>query len=398
MRPRPPAPLLARFWRPGLALLLCAWAAAAALRLWPSRASYAALDPAFTRGFQSLQASLSWPSWSACVLELASALDAWDARGVARARRVLVLYHVGPVSRADPLAPVFAENLRLFFASLRAAPGAAEGIAPPFVLANIVGGRGNALWDALQEQLAALAQGGSGAGSCAVEHAAAESDLLTHLQTLALLGPAVAARLGAVAALNQGVRGPLPTGARSGLDWLSAYAALLHSQPELALVGPLLSCQMAPHVQTHMFVLKADKLGTVLEHGLQRPGGAPPTGQGGRRLAGDWLAGTIVHLEVGLTDSLLDEGLGVASMHDHLALGRSAFAPTHCPHPHFGQQNPSKSCQLDVHKLGFVKFGGELMRQELLCPEVVAQVQALGRAGGGAPAPAPAQERARKIA
>ena len=129
MCPHPlrPAPWrLPRWWRQDLALLLAALALAlaapAAARWLLPRALPPAqqqLDPAFTRGLQSLQVALSWQSWSACTVHLGAVLDAWDAAGVALERRLLVVYHVGPVSHADPLAPVFADNVRLFFASLR---------------------------------------------------------------------------------------------------------------------------------------------------------------------------------------------------------------------------------------------------------------------------------------
>ena len=324
------------------------------------------LDPSFTQGYHVLNAHLSWPSYTACFDRVGTYVERLGAAQVPLRRRSAVLYHMGPVGRADPLASVFLENLRVFFDSLAlpAAPG--DALVPPFVIVNLVGGRGNSMWEAVQAQVGRLSAA-EGERSCIIEWGSAESDILTHLQTLALLGLSITDKLGTVFALNQGVRGPLPTGGRVGLDWLGEYSEALFATKSLALVGPLLSCQFAPHLQTHMFALKTVFLPTVLNHGLVK---VPKSGTG-------WLQNSVMHQEVGLSDSLLDEGIAIASMADRMALGRDIFLPQHCPHTVFGALNPSTTCMLNVSTLGFVKFGGELMRKDLLCKRVVDEVTEL---------------------
>jgi hypothetical protein len=91
-----------------------------------------------------------------------------------------------------------------------------------------------------------------------------ESDMLTHALTLAELHDFLDG-FGTIIALKQGTRGPLVR----AKTWMDEFSAAL--SPEVKLVGPVLSCEKRPHVQTHMFAFETSILELFLRTELDIP-------------------------------------------------------------------------------------------------------------------------------
>jgi hypothetical protein len=91
-----------------------------------------------------------------------------------------------------------------------------------------------------------------------------ESDMLTHALTLAELHDFLDG-FGTIIALKQGTRGPLVR----AKTWMDEFSAALST--EVKLVGPVLSCEKRPHVQTHMFAFETSILELFLRTELDIP-------------------------------------------------------------------------------------------------------------------------------
>jgi hypothetical protein len=94
------------------------------------------------------------------------------------------------------------------------------------------------------------------------------SDILTDFRTLNFLKDRGYLKLfGSAFFLNNGVRGPF-VGNHEG-RWLHEYRKLLFtnlgSNSKIGMLGPTLSCEISPHVQTHAFMLREEVFPMVLK-------------------------------------------------------------------------------------------------------------------------------------
>lgn len=296
--------------------------------------------------------------WRSCKSTLDATLSTWDAAKIPISSRVVLVYHIGPMDTSDPLFGVYEKNVGVLLSSLFSAPPST----PQFTIMNIVGGSAHPLWHRLTSPLPPLA--------CAVAWERAGSDIETHMNTASMLGKGMWARFGALGGLNQGVRGPLAGGPN-----LQAYAAALLRTPNhtFAMVAPLLSCQIQPHLQTHMFLLNTAALPDALEHAHAPP---PPNHN-----PGNWLESVVYRLEVGLSTALMAKGWELGYMVEEGG-GVEAYTQASCPRPDSVFDNPSTGCHINPRVLGFVKFGGEIMRRGLMCEQVLEEVNNWGGKGG----------------
>jgi hypothetical protein len=100
-----------------------------------------------------------------------------------------------------------------------------------------------------------------------LEWDASPSDILTHMRTLSLLSNEnLLGNFGSVFMLNNGVRGPFIGGVEG--KWLEEYRTLLFSDvgnQTIGMLGPTISCEVTPHVQTHAFILRESIVPLILK-------------------------------------------------------------------------------------------------------------------------------------
>jgi hypothetical protein len=177
----------------------------------------------------------------------------------------------------------------------------------------------------------------------------ANSDLDTHLRTLQVLGSNVTDKFSTVIFTNQGVRGPLIK--RENGEWLGEFQKLM-SAHNVALVGPTLSCEVSPHVQTHMFAIRTSIIPLIMEDMKVKMTATYKSWQD-----------LIASLEVGLTGVVMTAGYNVSSFL-HRSRGQPYFSKclTYTGPPNRFDQNPTGWCGVAAEDLIFVKWGGEPMR------------------------------------
>jgi hypothetical protein len=274
---------------------------------------------------------------SQCRSRLSSAVSKWDMAAAPKASRFLVVYHVGTLQPADS-RKMNVDNIKLFLTSLQLS----ERRDSTFVLINISHGRKNSLFGVVLQHAIALPY------YHILPWTVTESDMLTHALTLAELHDFFNG-FGTIIALNQGTRGPLVRAE----TWMDEFSAALSN--EVKLVGPVLSCEKRPHVQTHMFAFDTSILELFLRTELDIPSGK------------SW-SKVIEKSEIGLSDAVLNSGWNIASMLHRNRWGEKSF-PGQC-RPEIGFRNPSGWCESYFNDSIFLKWGGQFHRNRLYCRNI----------------------------
>jgi hypothetical protein len=151
---------------------------------------------------------------------------------------------------------------------------------------------------------------------------------------------------------KQGVRGPMS--GRQDAKWLSTFTSMLQPQQGVMAAGPQVSCEIMPHLQTHMYIVAVAVVPLLTAYQL-----AVSAGEQHER------ANYIEHVEVGMTQFLLHAGYRVASLPaQNRAIDASSSIWTGlCTHA----ENPNTSCEIVPESSVFVKFGGQMMRSKSFC-------------------------------
>jgi hypothetical protein len=142
---------------------------------------------------------------------------------------------------------------------------------------------------------------------------------------------------------------------RQDAQWLSTFTSMLHPEEGVIAAGPQVSCEIMPHLQTHMYIVAAAVVPLLTAYQL-----AISAVEQHQRLV------YIEHVEVGMTQFLLHAGYRVASLPAHNraphASNSSVWTGT-CTRA----ENPNTSCEIVPATSVFVKFGGEMMRRKSFC-------------------------------
>ncbi len=285
-----------------------------------------------------------------------SSLQGWDAlrQKVSESKggllRSLIIYHLGPLREKVNSLDVMTNNVKLFASSIETS---GPGVVPAdFYIFNVVG-EAHPLKSLVPAHLPNVEL---------IQWNASDSDLATHLQTLEILTTQFTSKFEAVLFVNHGVRGPM-VGRKNG-EWIENFIQPMRSS-NVAMVGPTLSCEVSPHVQTHMFALRASLIPFVqakMKEKLKTK----------YKLWKDLIAS----LEVGLTGLVLSAGYNVSSFL-HRSKGQEYF--TKCLKydgpQNLVDKNPTSWCGLSPQTLVFVKWGGEAMRNSgFMCNSMVNQM------------------------
>ncbi|KAJ1415502.1 hypothetical protein B484DRAFT_454512, partial [Ochromonadaceae sp. CCMP2298] len=286
-------------------------------------------------------------------------LDVMDEQRVKNEDRFLVVYHIGdpPGSRSNRSnsIDISLNNMNLFVAAILSHHNDPQSPYKAYYLFNIVGDADNPIIPLIPTHLPTVSY---------VLWSEASSDLDCHMRLTRKLGDRMITRFGAVLYMNQGVRGPLVD--RVGGQWLGRFKGLLGSH-NVAMAGPSMSCEVSPHVQTHMFALRSQMVPKITAHIRESMTGANLK---------DWTK--LIHaLEVGMTGVVQAAGFNVSSF---LYANRDQPYFKHCltyqgPKNQF-DLNPASWCGVSIQELVFVKWGGEPMRTPgMICNSTVVDME-----------------------
>jgi len=284
-----------------------------------------------------------------------SSLQGWDVirQKLSESKvglRSLIIYHLGPLREKANSLDVMTNNVKLFASSVETS---GPGVVPvDFYIFNVVG-ESHPLKSLVPAHLPNVEL---------IQWNSSDSDLATHLQTLEILTTQFTSKFEAVLFVNHGVRGPMVR--RKNGEWIEKFIQPMRSN-NIAMVGPTLSCEVSPHVQTHMFALRTSLIPfvqTKMKEKLKTK----------YKLWKDLVAS----LEVGLTGLVMSAGYNVSSFL-HRSKGQANF--TKCLKydgpQNLVDKNPTSWCGLSPQTLVFVKWGGEAMRNSgFMCNSMANQM------------------------
>jgi hypothetical protein len=274
--------------------------------------------------------------------QVGDVLDLWNSNFLTDPK-VFIVYHVGTLV-ADDSRVMNEINIKIFLSSL----AGHSLVKSTFVLINIKDAATNVLLQTVKSFVTSIPY------HFCLHWASTDSDILTHALSIATIKRHLQT-FDVVIALNQGVRGPL---VHRG-TWVSKFLTPLEIR-NVMLAGPVISCEQAPHVQTHMFVFSTKILELFLQHELK---------------AGNNWSEIVTVSEVGLTQQVIKSGFRVSSLLYRNRWGEMFFGGS-C-RPELGTKNPSGWCKLDYREVLFVKWGGEYYRQKLYCPRIVNMIDSV---------------------
>lgn len=249
--------------------------------------------------------------------------------GVPKAQRALVIQHIGWPT-AEHSLELLTNNLRYFLGAVlsdssQAAPKA-------FYWINVIGGDANPLHSVLMH-LTTLTN-----AALLPWTAAPSTAMYIHLRTMMMLPVLLKKDFQLVLCLSSAVRGPFAQRERG--EWIASYLSLLqpaNASRAVGLVGSLLSCEQSPHIAAHALGISTHLLDAVIAH--YRP----------FRVGADLQQ----HYEQGLSQ-LVREKLG-ADMAS-LQYGQVFDGTCRRPADRRLSVNPSAWCDLDLHRLLFIKY------------------------------------------
>jgi hypothetical protein len=156
-----------------------------------------------------------------------------------------------------------------------------------------------------------------------------------------------------------GVRGPLS--GRGDGSWRSKFVSALRPEAGIAAVASSVSCQLVPHMQTHMYAVSTLVVPFLTAYEL-----TISDAERHNRIA------YVAHVEVGMSQMLFHAGFKIA----HLGAGAESWEGK-CTGPGVRYDNPVTWCEMDPAASVFVKFGGEAMRDKLMCAKAIDNISAV---------------------
>jgi hypothetical protein len=181
-----------------------------------------------------------------------------------------------------------------------------------------------------------------------------------HLRTLNVVKNTLELNFGSVMFLNNGIRGPMVY--RENGEWVEEFRKLLSKEHNVGMAGPTLSCEVAPHVQTHAYIMRTQLIPPLLAeyttfHRYE-----------------DWPQ-MIRRYEVGMSQFITKQGWNISSLFYAKRLNKLYF-DGYCIQVSNANKNPilnnpSRWCDLQPEELIIYKFGGEMLRVSgFVCDEI----------------------------
>lgn len=265
---------------------------------------------------------------------------------VPSSRRSIVIYRVGEVLR-DGSYDVYENNIKFFSAAIVAHAASAKHQA--IYVFRVVGGKRNKLVRYLPQNLPHVIL-----SKC---HSHTAKDMASHIHTIHILGDQVLSKFYSVMLLSHEARGPFE-GHKDG-SWWDRIINTFNTKPKVAIVGPLISCEVAPHVQSHGLTFRSDKVLHILSE--FHP-------QKSKRNKDEVL-------EIAVTTSALALGYQISSLAYARQWNRTVFdGKCHISQGNYAihSENPVSWCDFSPESSLFMRWGGEtLTRRGFYCQQTM---------------------------
>lgn len=292
-------------------------------------------------------------TWDATIIKLENTLTSYENAEVPIKQRSLVVFHIGDMARPTDSLDIMMNNVNIFINAVELHSQSATNKA--FYLFNVV--------DNYNPIINKIPLNKPNVGM--LKWTTASSDLDAHLRTMRILGRNITDRFNDIICANQGVRGPLLK--RKNGEWLNEFKNLLNAN-NVGMVGPTMSCEVSPHIQTHMFALRTALIPTIMTQMRQN-------------ITSHFKSWTevIAALEVGMTGVVMRAGYNVSSFlynnrgHPYFQSGKCLV---YTGPPNRFDKNPVGWCGVTPAEQVFIKWGGEPMRTRgMICNDTVLQME-----------------------
>lgn len=278
---------------------------------------------------------------------LLASINRFDAQKVAINKRSLAIYRIGDILE-DHSFEVAENNVKIFSAAVRAHSASAQHQA--FYIFRIVGGKKNKLAKHLPYNLPNVA-----ISKCSAH---AKHALTAHVHTIHMLGDAIISKFHSVLFLNHEARGPFE--GRNNGAWWNRITRIFNDYPNVGMLGPTISCEIAPHVQTFVFAMRSDAVHRVLDE-------FKPHAVADKRNRDE-------ALETAVTSTALRLGYKVASLATERHWGETVFTGR-CRNSSRSTTislNPTSWCDFRPEEALFMRWGGEpLIVPDFYCLETM---------------------------
>jgi hypothetical protein len=287
------------------------------------------------------------PSLSTAMKKLMNFCRIIQRRNIPVDQRTFIIFHVGIIDSQNSLEVVI-NNLRIFnFAMRKDATNSHN-----FYWFNIIGGKDNNMVDYLPSD--------NQWNVVKLEWLVSPSDILMHLRTLNVVKHTLQIHFGSVMFLNNGVRGPMMY--REDGQWVNEFRKLLSDEHHVGMAGPTLSCEVAPHIQTHFLIMRTRLVPALIQEYTTF------------HRFDDWPE-LIRHYEVGMSQFIMRHGWNISSLMYSKRLNKTYFdgycIPVTNAHRNGILNNPSRWCDVQPEELIMYKFGGEMLRVSgFVCEDV----------------------------
>eukprot|EP01032_Pedospumella_encystans_P022417 gene22417-25395_t len=267
-----------------------------------------------------------------------------NGRSVPATQRSLVIYRLGEITEVESL-DVIENNIKIFSAAVQSHSATASHQA--FYIFRVVGGKANKLARHLPLNLT----------NVALTRCAANTmhDLTAHVHTVHMLGEAIISKFHSVLFLSHEARGPFED--RENGAWWNRIVSVFNSFPNVGVLGSSISCEFAPHVQSHALALRSDAAVRILLKS---------------QIKG--------MLETGLTTTALKLGYNISSLIYQRRWNETVFTGE-CRHekgnyPMY-DANPSSWCDVQPEDALFMKWGGApLSLRGYYCQQTIDNIRA----------------------
>jgi len=278
---------------------------------------------------------------------VSSSVSNFDAKKVPLNQRSLVIYRIGELSTEDSFE-VAENNVKLFAAAVRLHTSSASHKA--FYIFRVVGGKKNKLAKHLPYNLTNVAL-----SKCAAH---VKTELAAHVNTIHILGDALVQKFHSVLFLTHETRGPFE--GRANGAWWNRITRIFNDYPGVGMIGPTISCEIAPHVQSYTFAMRSETIVKVFAE-------FNPRTAAGKKNKDE-------ELETAVTDTALRLGYQIASLATERHWGETVFNGKcrNSATPNTVSQNPTSWCDFRPEEALFMRWGGEpLTVPNFYCPETM---------------------------
>jgi hypothetical protein len=297
-------------------------------------------------------ASAQYLSDAELQLRILQRIAAFDSDKIPISKRSLSMYYLGGSHSEEDSIEVLENNLKIYSGAIKSHTNKADHHA--FYIFSVANGQENVLSKHLPFEAT---------NAAFIKSSAPHSDIMSHIQMVSLLGDTIISKFHSVLFLNQDARGPFVD--RANGAWWKHFTSLLDNNPSVALMGPVISCEIAPHVQVHAFAMRSEAVLEIFSE-------FNPRSAAGKK-------NKAKHLETQLSIETQQLGHKIASIYYHRHFNKTVFdgqCISQEGNTALYKSNPTSWCGVQPKDLVFMKWGGHPLRiRGYFCQDTVEAIR-----------------------